>query len=248
LKSEINLKPANVRNKEIVVLRTKLKPQEILDIFEKKKTSLFGSALRRPKPTEIISKSPELFLEQITCVSGSYSIHFERIATYEVKVDENVTEVTIGESKFAVSNVSGVLKKFEKKMKEGVGLKKKDLKIDVMEHVVDSITDSMNFDCNGLESSFDYNINSDSVENYSQRILDANKDHIRKVPIDEEVIFSKLAQKLKNNFNGDIQINSEDFVITEFKEIFLPIYEIKCYDSKNKPAIARIDALTGKFF
>ena len=132
-------------------------------------------------------------------------------------------------------------------MKKGVGLKKKNLEIDVTEHAVDSITDSIYLDCNGLESSFDYSTNSESVENYSQRILDTNKGYIRKVPIEEEVIFSKLAQKLKTSLNSDIQINSEDFIITEFKEIFIPIYEIKCYNSKGKAAVARIDAITGKF-
>jgi hypothetical protein len=131
-------------------------------------------------------------------------------------------------------------------MKEGVGLKKKNLEIDVTEHAVSSITDSFYLDSNGLETTFDYSTNSESIENFSQRILDTNKDHIRKVPIEEDVIFSKLAQKLKTNLNSDIQINSENFIITEFKEIFIPIYEIKCYDTKNKAAVARIDALTGK--
>jgi hypothetical protein len=243
---ETDLKPANVPTKEIIVLRTKLKPQEILDVFEKKKTSLFGSALRRPKPSEITSKSPEFFLEQIIYVSGSYSINFERDVSYTIKVDDDVTDVTIGNHKFPVTTASGVFKKFEKKMKEGVGLKKKNLEIDVTEHAVSSITDSFYLDCNGLETTFDYSTNSESIENFSQRILDTNKDHIRKVPIEEDVIFSKLAQKLKTNLNSDIQINSEDFIITEFKEIFIPIYEIKCYDTKNKAAVARIDALTGK--
>lgn len=247
LTSEIDLKPVNVPTKQIVVLRTKFKPQEIMEIFEKKKTSLFGSALRRPKPSEITSKLPELFLEQITNVSGSYSINFEREVSYTIKVDEDVTDVTIGNHKFPVTNVSGVFKKFGKKMKEGVGLKKRNLEINVTEHAVDSIVDSMYFDCNGLESSFEYNINSESVENYSQKILDTNKGHIRNVPIEEEIIFSKLVQKLKTSLSSDIQINSEDFVITEFKEIFIPVYEIKCYDSKDKAAVARIDALTGKF-
>lgn len=244
---ETNLKPANVPTKQIIVLQTKLKPQEIMDVFEKKKTSLFGSALRHPKPSEITSKSPELFLEQMSYVSGSYSINFEREVSYTIKVDEDVVDVTIGNHKFAVTDASGVFKKFEKKMKEGVGLKKKNLEIHVTEHAVDTIADSMYFDCNGLESTFDYNTNSESIENYSQRVLDANKDHIRKVPVEEDVIFSKLAQKLKKNLNSDIQINSEDFIITEFKEIFIPIYEIKCYDTKGKTAVARIDALTGKF-
>lgn len=248
MEHETNLKPTNVPSKEIVVLRTKLKPQDILDIFEKKKTSLFGSALRRPKPTEITAKSPELFLEQVSYVSGYYSIHFDREVSYSVKVDEDVTDVTIGDHKFPVSDVSGVFKKFGKKMKEGVGLTKNDLEINVTEHAIDEISDTMYIDCNGLEYSFGYSMDSDSVENYSQRVLDANKGHIRKVPITEDAIFAKLAQKLKEKLNSDIKINSEDFVIVEFQEIFIPIYEIKCYDSKNKAAVARIDALTGKFF
>lgn len=244
----MNLKPVTIPNKQIVVLQTKLKPQEILDIHEKKKTSLFGSALRRPKPSEITSKSPELFLEQISYVSGYYSIHFDREAYYTVNVDEDVTDVTIGDHKFPVSDVSGVFEKFRKKMKEGVGLTKKNLKINVTEHAVNEISDSMYVDCNGLEYSFDYSINSESVENYSKRILDANKDHIRKVPITDDALFTKLEEKLKKNLNADIKINSEDFVIVEFKEIYIPIYEIRCYNSKNKSAVARIDALTGKFF
>ncbi len=245
---ETDLKPTAVSEKQTIVLRTKLKPQEIMDIFEKKKTSLFGSALRRPKPSEIISKPFELFLEQFIHVSGSYSINFEREVCYIIKVDENVTDVTIGNDKFAVANVSGVFEKFGKKMKEGVGLTKKDLKINVIEHAVDGVDDSLYFDSNGLESTFDYAINSDSIENYSQKILDANKGHIRNVPLEEKMIFSKLAQNLKKNLDSNIQINSEDFTITEFKEIFVPIYEIKCHDTKGKSAVARIDALTGKFF
>ena len=231
----MNLKPVTIPNKQIVVLQTKLKPQEILDILEKKKTSLFGSALRRPKPSEITSKSPELFLEQISYVSGYYSIHFDREASYTVNVDEDVTDVTIGDHKFPVSDVSGVFEKFRKKMKEGVGLTKKNLEINVTEHAVNEISDSMY-------------VNSESVENYSKRILDANKDHIRKVPITDDGLFTKLEEKLKKNLNTDIKIHSEDFVIVEFKEIYIPIYEIRCYNSKNKTAVARIDALTGKFF
>jgi hypothetical protein len=112
---ETDLKPENVPTKEIIVLRTKLKPQEILDVFEKKKTSLFGSALRRPKPSEITFKSPELFLEQIIYVSGSYSINFERDVSYTIKVDDDVTDVTIGNHKFPETTASGVLRNLKKR-------------------------------------------------------------------------------------------------------------------------------------
>jgi uncharacterized protein YpmB len=61
------------------------------------------------------------------------------------------------------------------------------------------------------------------------------------------MIFSKLVQKLKDGLSLDIKIKHEEFIITEFREIFVPIYEAKCYDKKQKISIARVDAITGKF-
>jgi len=108
------------------------------------------------------------------------------------------------------------------------------------------MTDSMYFDHNGLETTFSYSTNSDAVENYAQRVLDVNKEHIRRTKMTDDEIFSKLFHKLKESLKHDLKINHDEYVVTEFREIFVPIYETKCYDKKNKIAIARIDAITGK--
>ena len=56
-----------------------------------------------------------------------------------------------------------------------------------------------------------------------------------------------IFKKLKDSLTLDIKINHEEFLVTEFREMFVPVYEAKCYDKKEKVAIARIDAITGKF-
>jgi hypothetical protein len=217
-----------------------------MEVLEKKKTSLFGSALRRPKSSEITVENPQLFLEQFIFVLGHYEIDFNRNVSYMIKVDPDVVEVAIGTEKFPVLNASGVWKKFGKKMKQGVGITKQDLELNVVENAVKSMTDSMYLDNNGLETTFSYSTNSDAVENYAQKTLDINKEHIRRIQMNDDDIFSKLAHKLKDGLKHDLKINHEEFVVTEFREIFVPIYETKCYDKKSKVAIARADAVTGK--
>jgi len=247
LTPETNLKPNNNPIKQTIVLKTKLMPQDIMGIIDKKKTSLFGSALRRPKPGEITVENPQLFLEQVIFVSGNYDVDFNRGVSYVVKVDPDVTEVTIGNEQFPVLNECGVWKNFGKKMKQGVGMTKQDLVIKVTENAVNSMTDSLYLDNHGLETTFSYSMNSDVIENHAQRILDVNKEHIRRIEITDDGVYSKLAQKFRDSIPSDIEINHENYVITEFQEIFVPIYETECYDKKEKVAIARIDAATGTF-
>ena len=246
LTGETNLTPSNTPAKETIVLRTQFLPQDIMDVLDKKKTSFFGSALRRPKPDEIKVDTPQLYLEQFVFILGHYEIDFDRNASYMIQVDPDVVEVTIGTEKFPILNESGTWKKFGKKVKQGVGIKKQDLKLNVVENALKSMTDSMYFDHHGLETTFAYSTHSDAVENYVQRVLDVNKDYIRRTKMTDDEIFSKLCSKLKGSLRHDLKINREEFVIAEFREILVPIYETKCYDEKNKVVIARIDAVTGK--
>lgn len=246
LSHEENLKPNNIPPKQTIVLRTKLLPQDIMKVLEKKKTSFFGSTLRRPKSDQIEVDSPELFLEQFIFILGNYEIDFNRNTTYMIKVEPDVVEVAIGTEKFPILNKSGVWKKFGKKMKQGVGITKQDLKITATENAIKSMTDSMYLDNNGLETSFSYSTNSDAIENYAQKVLDLNKGHVRRNKMTDDDIFSKLSQKLKDSLKHDLKINHEEFNVTEFREIFVPIYETKCYDNKNRVVVARIDAITGK--
>ncbi len=243
LSRKLQLKPNNTPSKQTVVLKTKMMPQDIMEVLNTKKTSLFGSALRRPKSDEITVESPQLFLEQVIYVSGNYDADFNRDVSYTVKVDADVREVTIGNKRFSIVNESGVWKK----MKQGVGMTKQDLEITVTEKAVKNTTDSLYIDNHGLETTFPYTMNSDIIENFAQRVLDVNKEHIRKNKINDDEVFSMLGQKFKDIMPPDIEINQEDFTVTDFMEIFVPIYETECYDKNKKVAIARIDAVTGTF-
>ena len=243
---ETGLKPRNTPTKETIVLKTKLLPQDIMEVLEKKKTSFFGSALRRPKPDEITVENPQLYLEQFIFILGHYEIDFDRNASYVIKVDPDVVKVAIGTEKFPTLNESGVWKKFGKKMKQGVGITKQDLELNVVENAVKNMVNSMYFDHNGLETTFAYSIDSDTIENYAQRVLDVNQEHTRRTKMTDDEIFSKLFHKLNESLNHDLKINHDEYVVTEFREIFVPIYETKCYDKKNKVVIARIDAVSGK--
>ena len=247
LTREKNLKPNSVPTRQTIVLKTKLMPQDIMEVLEKKKTSLFGSALRRPKPEEVKVENPVLYLEQVIFISGYYEIDFNRDVSYTIKVDSDVTEVSIGNKKFPVLDSSGMWKNFGKKMKHGVGITKQDLMINVTENAVKNIVDFLYLDDNGLETDLSYSTNSDAIENYAQRTLDINKEHIRKIEITDDAVFEKLAERLKGNLALDIEINHEEYVVTEFREIFVPVYEAKCHDDKGKAAVARVDAITGKF-
>ena len=133
---ETGLKPRNTPTKETIVLKTKLLPQDIMEVLEKKKTSFFGSALRRLKPDEITVENPQLYLEQFIFILGHYEIDFDRNASYVIKVDPDVVKVAIGTEKFPTLNESGVWKKFGKKMKQGVGITKQDLELNVVENAV----------------------------------------------------------------------------------------------------------------
>ncbi len=243
LTEDINLEPNNRPSKQVIVLKTKMMPQDIMEVLNAKKTTLFGSALRRPKQEEITADSPHLFLEQVIFVSGNYDVEFNRDAEYTIKVNSDVKEVTIGDKKFQIADSSGMWKK----MKRGVGMTKQDLSIRGTEKAWSSSEDCIYLDNHGLETNFPYSIDSESIENYAQRALDVNKEHIRKSQIQDKEAFSMLGQKFKDKSSREIEIIREDFTVTEFLEIFVPIYETKCYDKSRKVAIARIDAVTGTF-
>lgn len=242
-----SIKPSEVSDKQTIVLRTRLLPQDMMEILEKKKTSLFGSALRRPRTDEITVDTPKLFFEQVIFVLGHYSIDFNRQVSYMIKVDPDVKEVTIGKEKFPVLDKTGMWKNFGKKMKQGIGLTKQDLKIKVTENAIKNVTDSFYLDNHGLETVFSHSVSSDAIENYAQKVLDLHKGYVRKINLSDDDVFSRLAEKLRDELQSDVKINHEEYIISEFKEIFIPVYETECYDKKNKVAVARIDAITGKF-
>lgn len=240
-----NLQPSYVSGKKITVLRTMAKPNDAQDSIEQKKTSFFGSALRRPKPDEVTVKPAQLIYEQVVFISGKLEIDFYRTTSYKIQIDEDVREVIIGETTFPILPESGVWEKVGKKMKEGVGVHKQDLVLPSQERVVETISDSMYLDCYGKVTNFQHHIDSKIVENYPKKILDIHEGNIRKIELTEDAIIQKLAQKIRTPLDIDIEVISQDFVVDEYTEIYLPIYEARAFDIKNREAVIRLDAVTG---
>ena len=241
-----SIRPSHLPDKKIIVLKESVKPLDAKDLMEKKKTSFFGSALRRPSPAEVTVQIPQLIYEQIVFISGKYYVDFYRKASYKLQVAEDVKDVIIGKTTFPVRSEYGVWKKFGKKMKKGVGVHKQDLIIEGDEHAVRTIDDSLYIDNHGQETKFTHKINSKTVETYPKRILEIHKDFIKKVELSEETIIQKLAQKLMSYLDFDIKLNSQEFTISEYSEIYIPVYEARAHDTKKRAAVIRVDAVTGK--
>lgn len=241
-----SIRPSQLPDKKIIVLKESVKPLDAKDLMEKKKTSFFGSALKRPNPAEVTVQLPQLIYEQIVFISGKYDVDFYRKASYKLQVAKDIKDVIIGEETFPVVSEYGVWKKFGKKMKKGVGVHKQDLVIEGDEHVVRTIEDSLYIDNYGQETKFTHKISHDSVETYPKRILDVHKDFLKKVELTEEAIIQKLAQKLVAYLDFDIRLNSQKFTVDEYHEIYLPVYEARAHDMKKRAAIIRVDGVTGK--
>lgn len=240
------IKPTTIPKKNQRILKLQVKPFDAKKVMEEKKTLCFGSVFTRPNHKDVFLKEPELIYEQMAYVKCNCSVDYLRKASYQIKVDKNVREVIIGNAKFCVLSEENFLKKFEKKVKEGIQFKH-DITLHGEEHIVKEITKRLYFDNHGNKIlKFPYKLDSKYLENNPQRILDIHKDYIKKIDLTEKELLEKIFQEINEGLESDIKINSQNFVIQEYFEIFIPIYEARVFDSKKRESIIRVDGITGK--
>ncbi len=133
--------------------------------------SLFGSAFSRPKPEEIHVHSKITAYESYLIISGKYEVDFYRKALHKINVDGDVTEILIGEGVFPIKSKSGVWDKFEDKMKEGIGIDKEEVEIEVEEHAIRRQSGTLTLDHHGNEvKEFQYKIDSSTIANYPRSV------------------------------------------------------------------------------
>lgn len=235
-----------VAEKKIVVLKPQLSEKVVEKIVDKKKSSLFGSVLRRPSPSEVRVASLELFYEPYLVLSGSLRTNFYRKAVHTINVDDKVTEVVIGDGIFRVKDESKVWKKFKSGMKAGAGMHKSNVDLELEEHVVREDEGKIAFNRLGDEVEFPYKITSKTVENYPKRVLGEHKKNVRKLEIKLEDATAKLSSKLMKEEKSNIRMVSETLSIDETNEVYVPFYEARCIGPDNKVGILRIDSVTKK--
>ena len=222
------------------VLRKKIEIEEARDIVEEKKTNPFKSLLSRPKKQDVHMHSLKLYYECILIVSGKYVADYFRKATHTISADSNVHEVVLGDGVFPVRSKSGLEKAFVGKR----GKNKIDLKLE--EHVFVEEEDELVFDHHGREIKFPFKINSKTVENYPKRLLDENEPNVKRPEITYDASIERLQSELKKPLESDVRDLSEEFILREISEVYVPIYEARLIGPKKKVGIIRIDAVRKK--
>ena len=223
-----------------VVLRKKIDENKVLEIIEDKKTSLFKSLLSRPKKSDVHLHSVKLSYECILMISGIYVANYFRKATHSISVDSNVSEVVLDGGVFQVRTKSNFRKAIVRKR----GKNKVDLNLE--EHVFIENEDELTFDHHGNNIKFPFKLNSKTIENYPNRLLEKNSSSVKKSELTHDEAVKKLQSFLKKPLENDVRQLDEDFAIREITEVYVPIYEARLIGPKNKIGIIRIDAVRNK--
>lgn len=225
---------------KIIVLRKNFEEEDALEIVEQKKTIPFKSLLSRPKKENVHVHSLKLYYECILMVSGKYIADYFRKATHSISVSSNVREIVFGDGTFPIRSKSGFKKAFVGKR----GKNKIDLKVE--EHVFVEEEDELAFDHHGNEIKFPFKVNSKTIENYPKRLLDKNKSNIKKPELTIDAALEKLQSQLKKPLEAEVRDISEEFVLREITELYVPIFEARLIGPKKKVGLIRIDAVRKK--
>ena len=231
---------AKTNDVKIVVLRKNIDELEAMEIVNEKKTKPFKSLLSRPKKEQVHVHSLKLYHECILMVSGKYIADYYRSATHTISVNYNVRDVVLGGGLFPIRSKSG----FSKALSGKRGKNKIDLKLE--EHIFIEEEDELAFDHHGHEIKFQFKINSKTIENYPKRILEKNQQNIKKPEITFDAAIEKLQSQLKKPVETDVRDLSDEFVLREITEVYVPIFEARLIGPKKKVGIIRIDAVRKK--
>lgn len=224
-----------------IVLRKKIDKSEAMAIVEQKKTSPFKSLLSRPKREQIHIHSLKLYHECILAVSGRYVADYYRKAVHTISVDYNVRDAVLGGGGiFPIRSKSG----FAKSLAGRRGKNKIDIKLE--EHVFVEEEDEIFFDHHGREIKFPFKINSKTIENYPKRVLEKNSQNVKRPEITNDAALEKLQSHLKRPLETDVRDLSDEFVLREISEIYIPIFEARLIGPKKKVGIIRIDSTRKK--
>jgi len=231
---------AKTNDVKIVVLRKNIDELEAMEIVNEKKTKPFKTLLSRPKKEQVHVHSLKLYHECILMVSGKYIADYYRSATHTISVNYNVRDVVLGGGLFPIRSKSG----FSKALSGKRGKNKIDLKLE--EHIFIEEEDELAFDHHGHEIKFQFKINSKTIENYPKRILEKNQQNIKKPEITIDAAIEKLQSQLKKPVETDVRDLSDEFVLREITEVYVPIFEARLIGPKKKVGIIRIDAVRKK--
>jgi hypothetical protein len=230
----------NKYDTKTIVLKKIIDEKEASTIIDEKKTSLFKKLFKKPSPDEVHVQSITLYYECLLKLSGKYVADYFRKTTHTISVDSNVQEVVLGGGIFPIESKSTLRKTFVGNR----GKNKVDLPLE--EHVFIEEEGDVTFDYHGTEIKFQFTIDSKSVENYPQQLLDANLTNVKKPVITYDAAIEQLKFILKKPIEQDIRNLNDEFTLNTISEIYVPIFEARLVGPNKKIEILRIDAARNK--
>jgi hypothetical protein len=230
----------NKYDTKTIVLKKIIDEKEASTIIDEKKTSLFKKLFKKPSPDEVHVQSITLYYECLLKLSGKYVADYFRKTTHTISVDSNVQEVVLGGGIFPIESKSTLRKTFVGNR----GKNKVDLPLE--EHVFIEEEGDVTFDYHGTEIKFQFTIDSKSVENYPQQLLDANLTNVKKPEITYDAAIEQLKFILKKPIEQDIRNLNDEFTLNTISEIYVPIFEARLVGPNKKIEILRIDAVRNK--
>lgn len=229
-----------IQENKIIVLRKTLDDKEASKIVANKKTSLFKSLLKKPKKEDVHVDSIKLTYECLLKISGKYVADYFRKKIHTISVDSNVQEITFGGGVFPIKEKSI----FKRTIVGSHGKNKIDLPIE--EHVFVENDDEIVLDHNGTLVEFPFKVNSKTIENYPDKILEENLSNVKGPKISNQNAINSLKEFLKKPLESDIQKLNEEFTLQEITEVYVPVYEARLTGPKNKVGLLRLDAIRNK--
>lgn len=223
-----------------IVLKKIIDEKEASAIIEEKKTSLFKKLFKKPTPEEVHVQSITLFYECMLQLSGKYVADYFRKSFHTISVDSNVQEVVLGDGIFPIEPKSTLRKAFV----GNHGKNKVDLPLE--EHVFVEEECDVTFDHHCREIKFQFTIDSKTVENYPQKLLDAHSSNVKKPEISYDAAVEKLKIILKKQLDQDIRNLNDKFILNMISEIYIPIFEARLAGPDKKIKLLRIDAVRNK--
>jgi len=229
-----------IQKNKIIVLRKTVDEEDASKIIKEKKTSVFKSRLKKPKKEDVHEDSIKLKYECLLKISGKYLADYYRKKIHTISVDSNVQEVAFGGGGFLIKEKS----LFKRAIVGNRGKNKIDLPLE--EHVFVENEDEIVLDYNGIYVDFPFKVNSKTIENYPERILEGNLSNVQGPKISNQTGINSLKDFLKKPLESDIRNLNEEFILKEITEVYVPIYEARLIGPNKKVELLRLDAVRNK--
>jgi len=228
-----------------VVLRPLLDSDEVSQIVENKKTSLFRKMLQKPKKSEVHVHSIKLFYEAFLILSGKYTANYYRKNIHTIPVDPTVKEIIIGDEIFPVKQRRGIMGKLSTKIQTTTKRKNR-IDLELEEHVFLEEEQEIAFDHHGKEIKMPYKTSSKLIESYPKRTLEKIKQTVKKPEITYDAAVQRLVSKLKKSVSIGRRNMQEKIITNEIIELYVPIYEARLIGPKKNVRLMRVDGIRKK--